>query len=31
MPSTPPKTLAQRRAATHGDAAILYASLETSS
>ena len=30
MPSTPPKTSAQSRAATHGDTAILYASLELS-
>jgi len=31
MLSTPPKTSAQSRAATHGDTAMLYASLETSS
>ena len=30
MPSTPPKTSAQSRAAIHGDTAILYASLELS-
>ena len=31
MPSTPPKTSAQSRAATHDDSAMLYASLELSS
>ena len=31
MRSTPPKTSAQSRAATHGDTAMLYASLELSS
>ena len=30
MPSTPPKTSAQCRAATHGDTAMIYVSLELS-